>query len=79
MQSKSLILMPRKIVDFSKAAKNLPSDFKEEHSDIPWKTIAGMRDVLIHKYFGIDLKLTWEVVKRDIPALKEQIIKLMDN
>jgi uncharacterized protein with HEPN domain len=69
----------RRIEIIGEAAKNLPSDFKEEYPDVPWKTIAGMRDILIHKYFGIDLELTWEVVKRDIPALKEQILKIDEN
>lgn len=69
----------RRIEIIGEAAKNLPSDFKEEHHDIPWKTIAGMRDILIHKYFGIDLELTWEVVKRDIPALKEQILEINEE
>ena len=56
--------------------KNLPTDFKIEYPDIAWKKIAGLRDKLIHGYFGIDLELVWEIVNKDIPPLKEQIEKI---
>lgn len=69
----------RRIEIIGEAAKNLPLDFKDKYSNIPWKTIAGMRDILIHKYFGIDLELTWEVVERDIPALKKQILRINED
>ena len=51
--------------------KNIPSDFKGSHENIPWKEIMGMRDILIHQYFGVDLELTWEVLKIDLPKLKK--------
>jgi uncharacterized protein with HEPN domain len=49
----------RRLEIIGKAVKNLSPEFKEKHSDIEWKKIAGLRDVLIHAYFGIDLELTW--------------------
>lgn len=52
--------------------KNLPSSFKNKHQEIPWKKIAGLRDILIHQYFGVDLDLVWEIVNKDIPKLKKQ-------
>jgi uncharacterized protein with HEPN domain len=66
----------RRIEIIGEAVKNLPEDVKNDYSDVPWKKIAGMRDVLIHEYFGIDLELTWEVIQSDIPDLKRNITKI---
>lgn len=54
-------------------------EFREKYNHIPWKEFAEMRDILIRKYFGVDLGLTWEVVKKDIPKLKEEILKIMEE
>ena len=67
----------RRLEIIGDAIKNLPMEFREKYNHIPWKEFAGMRDILIHKYFGVDLGLTWEVVKKDIPKLKEEILKIM--
>ena len=48
------------------------------HDDIPWKKISGMRDVLIHHYFGIDRDAVWRVVEHDLPLLKEQFLQAQD-
>ena len=63
----------RRIEIIGEAAKNLPPDFKNRHSDVPWKDIAGMRDIIVHAYFGINLDTVWKVVKNDLPKLKRQI------
>lgn len=63
----------RRIEIIGEAVKNMPDDFKETYRKIPWKQIVGMRDILIHQYFGIDLNLTWEVIEKDLPRLKNQI------
>jgi len=69
----------RRLEIIGEAAKNLPEDFKKMHSDIPWKDIAGMRDVLIHEYFGVSLKTVWSVINDDLPKFKEQINNLLKN
>jgi len=69
----------RRLEIIGEAVKNLPQDFKEKYPHIPWKEIAGMRDVLVHKYFGIDLDLTWEVVERDLPQLKRQLLDILEQ
>ncbi len=66
----------RRIEIIGEAVKNLPAEVKSNYPDVPWKNIAGMRDVLIHKYFGIDLELTWQVVQKDIPDLKRENLKI---
>lgn len=66
----------RRIEIIGVAVKNIPDDFKKTNTEIPWKQITGMRDILIHQYFGVDLDLTWEVVKKDLPKLKKQIIAI---
>ena len=58
------------------ATKNLSKELKAKHKEIPWKEIAGMRDKLIHWYFGIKWELVWETVKNKIPELKNQLLTI---
>ena len=59
------------------AVKRLSNDFRQQHSQIPWRDIAGMRDKLIHKYDKIQLDLVWQTVSRDIPQFLAQILPLL--
>lgn len=59
------------------ATKNLSKELKESHPEIPWKKVAGMRDKLIHEYFGVKLELVWDTLKIEIPDLKTKIGKLL--
>ncbi len=63
----------RKFEIIGEAAKNVPDSLKADHSSIPWKEIAGMRDKLIHSYFGVDYDLVWKTIKNRLPELKLQI------
>jgi len=54
-------------------AKRLSAAFREEHSDVPWKAIAGMRDRLLHGYDDVDLELVWKTVDEDLPALIKRL------
>ncbi len=69
----------RRIEIIGEAVKNLPEDFKRDHPEIAWQKIAGMRDVLIHQYFGVDLALTWDVIQSDIPDLKLNISRIKEE
>ncbi len=55
------------------AARGISDEFKENHPEIPWIDIIGMRNRLIHGYFDIDLDIVWNTVKSDVPALKEKL------
>lgn len=69
----------RSIEIIGEAVKNIPADFKLNHHDIDWKRIAGMRDKLIHGYFGVDYQLVWDVAATKLPELKEKITRIMDE
>ncbi|WP_457548465.1 HepT-like ribonuclease domain-containing protein [Archaeoglobus sp.] len=59
------------------AVKNISNELKKKHPEIPWKAIAGMRDKLIHAYFGVDWEVVWLTVKKDIPKIKLIFEKLL--
>jgi uncharacterized protein with HEPN domain len=59
------------------ATKNLSRELKTKHREIPWREIAGMRDKLIHEYFGVNLELVWVTIKNELPELKNQILKIL--
>jgi len=64
------------------ASKHVPEAVKRRHPHIPWKRMAGMRDRLIHGYFGVDLEIVWQTVKRLIPDLKsklEEVLKVEER
>jgi len=63
----------RRLEIIGEAVKNIPAAFKTKHPDVPWKQMAGMRDVLVHEYFNVDLSLTWTVVKRELPSIKMKL------
>lgn len=67
----------RKIEIIGEIAKRLPSVLKNNSAHIPWKDIAGMRDILIHEYAGVDLNETWVVVTVDIPKLQRDAQKIL--
>lgn len=69
----------RRLEIIGEATKNIPEDFRKEHPDIPWREIAGMRDILIHEYFGVDLELTWTTVKENLPNLKQKLSRIIGN
>jgi uncharacterized protein with HEPN domain len=58
------------------ASKFVPDDIKEKHNEIPWREMAGMRDIAIHDYDDIDLEEIWNIIQRDIPLLKDQLSKI---
>ena len=59
------------------ATKNLSAELKAKYPEIHWKTIAGMRDKLVHVYFGINLDRVWKAIKEDVPELKKQLFDIL--
>lgn len=69
----------RRLEIIGEAVKNIDKHFRDRYPDIAWKKIAGMRDVLIHAYFGVNMKRVWSVVKKDIPEMKQDILFIMES
>ena len=69
----------RRLEIIGEAARNLPDEFKTSYSDTQWRQIIAARNILAHFYFGIDLNTIWNIVKNDLPQLKEQVESMLED
>ena len=76
---KTIYAVNRALEIIGEATKNIPASVKNRYPQIPWKKMAGMRDKVIHEYFGVDLKRVWSTVKKDIPDLKPLFEKILSD
>ena len=74
---KTIFAVIRSLEVIGEAVKNIPETIREKYPEIPWKAMAGMRDKLIHEYFGVDLKILWDTVKKRIPKIKPFFEKML--
>lgn len=74
---KTLDAVVRNLEIIGEAAKNVPQRVRSRHPEIDWKKLAGLRDILIHQYFGIDIEIVWDVVVNKLPALNDNVRKIM--
>lgn len=69
----------RNLEIIGEAVKNIPSATYLKYPEIPWKKIAGLRDRLIHHYFGVNLDIVWTIVTEELPALSKHIHKILSK
>jgi len=76
---KTIFAVARAVQIVGEASKQIPLEIRDAYPSIPWKEIAGMRDKMIHHYFGINLKILWNTAQKDFPQLKQKIQQILDD
>lgn len=61
------------------AARHIPADVRNTYPDIPWADMIGMRNVVIHEYFGVDNDVIWRTIQEDLPPLRKSIVAILED
>ena len=77
--SKTVDAVLRNLEVIGEAAKGIPESFRRDHSEVDWRKIAGLRDVLIHNYFGISMDIVWDILQKQIERLESQIRSMLQD
>lgn len=67
----------RNLEIIGEAVKSIPREVRNKHKEIEWKKMAGLRDILIHEYFGVDLDILWEIIRDKLPDLKRVVSAML--
>ena len=67
----------RQLEIIGEATKRLSKQLCSQHPEVPWRRVAGLRDVLIHDYMGVDIKAGWEITQKDLPLLKKSVQEVL--
>ncbi len=69
----------RNLEIIGEACRSIPEDIRRRYPDVEWKKIVGLRNILIHQYFGIDTELIWDIVKNKLPDLKHKVKQMLND
>ena len=71
-----ILAVIKSIEIIGEAVKLIPQEIRDKNPQVPWKAIAGMRDMLVHEYWGIDINVVWQTIQESLPILKTEILKI---
>ncbi len=71
--AKTIDAVVRNLEIIGEASKNIPKNIKDRYQNVYWKGIAGLRNRIIHEYFGVDFKIIWHIIKEELPTLRKQM------
>jgi len=77
--TKTVDAVIRNLLVIGEAAGRVPKTVRSRHPEIAWKNMTGLRNILVHDYFGIDLTIVWRIVTKNLPATKPLIASLLDT
>lgn len=69
----------RNLEIIGEASKNIPANMRRKYGEVEWKKIAGLRDILIHKYSAIDYEILWDIIENKIPELRNEICSILEK
>ena len=69
----------RNLEIIGEAIKNIPDNFTNKYPEIPWKRMIGLRNIVIHAYFGIDLENIWKIITENIPEVKPKLVEILED
>lgn len=68
----------RNLEIIGEASRNIPDDVRDSYPDIPWKRMIGLRNIVVHEYFGVDLSIIWDIINRNLPDTKPEITAMLE-
>jgi uncharacterized protein with HEPN domain len=74
-----VLAVVKSIEILGEAVKKIPDDIRSQYPEIPWRAISGMRDVLVHEYWGVDINVIWATVQEGLPPLKAVIVEIVSH
>jgi len=77
--AKTLDAVVRNLEVIGEAVKKTPENVRSKHANVDWKKIAGLRDILIHEYFGIDPEIIWDIIQSKLPTLEKRVKRILSE